>query len=269
MHEQSPCSSSSPAIHSHPVGLVQCPTSQQQVLRSTFVIVLSILLLIISVSGFFVLIISNDSNLMHPHHQQRADDPSTSAYLDPGNFIFYASTLFQLALIIVEVAFALVIVFLSESQHEIDSGTKRSNSAPISSVNAVNYYQVPSTSRDADRFLACNLLSQHEQPKPLVLSRAYTNKNRLILALKIIFVLLVCVSFVARFVSSSWGSIFWSSVYSYQDSGGGSGESRGTNVVSLVQTLVTGNSYFNGVIYATTLFEMLMFLLVLTSSASA
>lgn len=226
-------------------------------IRCTFVVILAILLLIISVSGFFILLISNDCNIFYPYAQSTFQLSQWDSMARPTESVhsptpftalndsfFYTSTLCQLTLILFEVMIALVIIFNNEIGGDIDF---------TSMVSPSSYNLVPSTS----------VPSNSPNLSPL----KYARKCRLIFALKLIFILLISASFLLRLVTSTWSSILFlnpSRSFAYPSTLSSSPST--SYVTKLIDAVITGASNFSGIIYVTSIIEVLLFVLVLSAS---
>jgi len=216
-------------------------------IRGTFVVILAILLLVISVSGFFVLLISNDCNIFYPYAQSTFRWDSAEGvhnhkpFTELNDSLFYTSTLCQLTLILFEVMVALVIIFNNEI------------GCPADHLTGVNYNLIPSDT------------IQHVHPN--LDPTNYARRCRLIFALKLIFILLITISFLLRLVTSTWSSVLFSDSngpFSYMST---LSSSHSTSYVTkMIDAVITGASNFSGIIYVTSIIEVLLFVLVLSAS---
>lgn len=187
----------------------------------TLAVVLAIILLIISVSGFFILLVSDCDNIFYlTHVQQRLTGFSS----ENNNFI-YQVTLCQLTLIVAEVVCSLVIIF-SNNEHAVP----------------VDYNVVPSTSTEYKR---TNIVSVN----------CRTNKCSFIFSLKLIFSILVSLSFCLRLVTSTWSSLVALAPPNHLPT-----------LAYLSSAVITGASNFSGIIYMTSILEVLLFFTVISTS---
>ena len=245
---------------------INATSTNNNMIKGTFVVVLSILLLIISVSGFFVLLIgnSNDCNIFYPtfaqsafhsshsHHHQHSEQQSneiSSLSASNDSSFFYTSTLCQLTLILAEVLISLVIIFNNEIGCNHDHSV-RFNSRSINN----EYNLVPSTSKGAT---STNVKYTH----------ANGDKCRFIFSLKLIFIFLVSISFLLRLVTSTWSSILSLAAANHAHLSNPTSISSSTSFVAkVIDTVITGASNFSGIIYVTSIIEVLLFVFVLSSS---
>ena len=231
-------------------------------IRCTFVVVLAILLLIISVSGFFILFISNDCNIFYPYAQSSLKSTpyylvsinskisNQDASITPNDYsFFYTSTLCQLTLILFEVMVALVIIFNNEVAY--NTGLNNYNSlVPFTTRynHNSNYYYI-------SHYTAL-----------------YVRKCQQIFSLKLIFILLISISFLLRLITSTWNSKAFvvsdnqSLSYSSSPSSSSLIYSPSSYIVKIIDTIIMGTSNFSGIIYITSIIEVLLLVLVFSAS---
>ena len=211
------------------------------VIRCAFVVILAILLLLIAVSGIFILLISNDCGFMYAQttsHYVHLSSPdlNITANSYTSNSMFYSLTICQLTLIIFEVLIALMIIFFNQIGCDSMCG-EISNT-----LSSYAHYQPISTSHTT---------KIHSHPN-------HKSKCSSVSLLKILFIVLISVSFILRLFIFSWAGLLWTT-----------DKTQMSSISSQVDTKVSSSStYLSGLIYATTLFESLLFILVLTTNTN-